>query len=162
MIAIHWRTEEIRPNLEAFALSARDHSTHRPLSNCTGGTAPERYGPAAAEELAPRLLRFEQENQLGYLSSPEFFPYNPSWGRMSTALAQQLRDAIALIGRLEQQTTGAEHRKHLAVACGQLPLLVAAGPGRAENRARLRTEGEILAGRSGGGRSGRAGTGCPP
>ncbi len=113
VIGIHWRTEEIRPNLEAFALTARDPE-HAPAAeelyrqHCTA-----RYGPDSVGELAPLLLRFETEQQLGYLSSPEFYPYEPKWGRASPALTAKLRDAIALIEQLKAKTPATQHRAHL-------------------------------------------------
>jgi hypothetical protein len=114
VIGIHWRTEEIRANLEAFAWTARDPQ-HAPSGEALYRRhGAERYGPAAADALAPLLLKFEQENHLGCLSSPEFYPYSPSWGRMSTALAEQLRAAIALIERCEASATSPEHRRNLA------------------------------------------------
>lgn len=114
VIGIHWRTEEIRANLEAFALTARDPVGAPPGEELYRRHCTERYGPAAAEALAPLLLRFEKENQLGCLSSPEFYPYSPSWGRMSAALAEELGAAISLIERLEPQTGSSEHRRNLA------------------------------------------------
>jgi hypothetical protein len=113
VIGIHWRTEEIRMNLEAFALTAGD--PEQALSgealyrrHCT-----DRYGADAADTLAPLLLRFEQENQLGTLSSPEYFPYSPAWGRLPPGLEDQLRAAIALIERLESGTGSPVHRQNL-------------------------------------------------
>lgn len=113
VIGIHWQTEEIQMNLEAFALTARD--PEQALSgealyrrHCT-----ERYGAGAAETLAPLLLRFEQANQLGTLSSPEYFPYSPAWGRLPPGLEDQLRAAIALIERLETGTGFPVHRQNL-------------------------------------------------
>lgn len=113
VIGIHWRTEEIQMNLEAFALTARD--PEQALSgealyrrHCT-----ERYGAGAADTLAPLLLRFEQENQVGTLSSPEYFPYSPAWGRLPPGLEDQLRAAIALIERLATGTGSPVHRQNL-------------------------------------------------
>ena len=113
VVGIHWRTEEIRPNLEAFALTAIDPEHAPPGEELYRCHCAERYGPAAAEELAPLFLRFEKESQLGYLSSPEFYPYSPKWGRMSPSLAQKLRHAITLIGKLKEQTPAPEHGKNL-------------------------------------------------
>jgi hypothetical protein len=114
VIGIHWRTEEIRANLEAFAVTARDPAGAPPGEDLYRRHCTERYGPATAEPLAPLLLRFENENQLGGLSSPEFYPYSPSWGRMPAALAEELRAAIALIERLEPQAGSSEYRRNLA------------------------------------------------
>jgi hypothetical protein len=58
-------------------------------------------------------LRFENEKQLGYLSSPEYFPYHPSWGRVAPALNQQLRDSIVLLDQLKTKTPAPQHRNNL-------------------------------------------------
>jgi hypothetical protein len=113
VIGIHWRTEEIRQNLEAFAATALD-SEHAPSGvefyrqHCA-----TRYGEASINELAPLLWRFETEKQLGSISSPEFYPYEPRWGRISPALAGQLRDALALIDRLKASALTVRHRSNL-------------------------------------------------
>jgi hypothetical protein len=113
VVGIHWRTEEIRPNLEAFATTARDPE-HAPSglelyqSHCA-----RRYGPLSAQELAPWLLRFENEHELGQLPSPEFYPYHPSWGRLPGGLSEKLQAAIALIDRLNASTSLPTHRANL-------------------------------------------------
>lgn len=113
VVAIHWRTEEVRPNLEAFALTANDPAHAPTAEEFYRRHCAERYGPAAADELARLLWRFEQEKQLGYLSSPEYYPYEPKWGRVSTALSVQLREAIGLLARLRNNTPDAAHRANL-------------------------------------------------
>lgn len=59
------------------------------------------------------LFRFETEKQLGYVSSPEFYPYEPKWGRISPVLAGQLRDAIALLDGLKASALTSQHRSNL-------------------------------------------------
>ncbi|MBE7500867.1 MAG: hypothetical protein HS113_11275 [Verrucomicrobiales bacterium] len=113
VIGIHWRTEEIRMNLEAFALTARDPEQAPSGEALYRRHCTERYGAEAADTLAPLLLRFEQENQLGTLSSPEYFPYSPAWGRLPPGLEDPLRAAIALIERLESGAGSPVHRQNL-------------------------------------------------
>ena len=113
VIGIHWRTEEIRPNFEAFALSARDPEHAPAAEELYRQHCAARYGPESVGELAPLLLRFENEKQLGFLTSPEYYPYEPTWGRVSPELAEKLRDAITLIDRLEVRTLSAQHRANL-------------------------------------------------
>ena len=113
VIGIHWRTEEIRQNFEAFALTARDPEHAPAAEELYRQHCAARYGPESVGELAPLLLRFENEKQLGFLSSPEYFPYEPKWGRVSPALAEKLRDAITLLDRLKAKTPSAQHRANL-------------------------------------------------
>jgi len=113
VVAIHWRTEEIRPNLEAFALAADSAADAPGPEEFYRRHCARRYGPAAAGELAPLLLSLERDQQLGSLDSPEYYPYDPSWGRVPPALAERLRDAIASIDRFKKTTPSARHRDNL-------------------------------------------------
>lgn len=102
VVGIHWRTEEIRPNLEAFAFTARDPQHAPAAEDLYRRHCAERYGAAAAAELGPLLMRFEHEQQLGSVRSAEYYAYDPSWGRVSPDLADKLKNAIGLIQRLEK------------------------------------------------------------
>ena len=107
VVGIHWRTEEIRPNLEAFAVTAGDPEQAPPAEELYRRHCAARYGTASVETLAPLLLQFEKENQLGYLNSPEFYPYDPKWGRLPAGLAEKLRAAIESVSRLKERTPDA-------------------------------------------------------
>jgi len=107
VVGIHWRTEEIRQNLEAFALTARDPEHAPSAAELYRRHCAARYGAAASHELAPLLLQFEKEKQLGYLSSPEFYPYDSKWGRLPAGLSEKLQAAITLVMRCKDQTPDA-------------------------------------------------------
>lgn len=113
VIGIHWRTEEIRPNLEAFALAAADPAGAPTGEACYRPHCASRYGPASVGELAPLLWRLETDGKLAGVPSPEFYPYEPGWGRVSPKLAEELREAIALLERLRTQTRSARHQSNL-------------------------------------------------
>ncbi len=111
VLAIHWRTEEVRANMEAFALAAAD-----PLQAPSGEEAyqrhcRERYGPESVAVLAPVLWRWERE--LSNLSSPEFFPYEPGFGRMPGALAEKARADVHLLDQIRDRTPSRQHRANL-------------------------------------------------
>ncbi|HXT38695.1 MAG TPA: hypothetical protein VN887_01595 [Candidatus Angelobacter sp.] len=113
IVGIHWRTEEILPNLEAFAITARDPE-HAPSAeelyrlHCV-----RRYGEASGE-VAPLLLRLEQDGQLGNVRSAEYYPYDPGWGRVSPELTEKLTNAIDLVQRLESSLPATSpHRTNL-------------------------------------------------
>lgn len=114
VVGIHWRTEEIRPNLEALAITANDPGHAPAAEELYRRHCATRYGPASVDELATLLLRFENEKKLGCLDSPEFYPYTPTWwGRVAPALATQLKDAITVVERIKGKTPAAEHRANL-------------------------------------------------
>ncbi len=113
VIGIHWRTEEVRPTLEAFALTAADPLRAPSATEFYRQYSTVQYGPDAAEELARLLIRFERGNGLGFLASPEFYPYDPTWGRMGQPLFTELREAIGLIARAKQRTASPRHQSNL-------------------------------------------------
>jgi len=114
VVAIHWRTEEIRQNLEAFSLTASDPARAPSAEELYRRHCAVRYGPESVAELAPLLLRFEKENQLGLLDSPEFYPYTPNWwGRVAPDLSATLSDAVTLIDRIKARTKSKQYLANL-------------------------------------------------
>jgi hypothetical protein len=104
VIGIHWRTEEILPNLEAFATTARDPEHALSAEELYRLHCVQRYGDAS-KEIAPLLLRLEEDGQLGNVRSAEYYPYDPGWGRVSPELAEKLTNAVALIQRVEDSAS---------------------------------------------------------
>jgi hypothetical protein len=114
VIGIHWRTEEVRPNLEIFAQAAADPAGAPVGEACYRQYCATRYGPGSVDALAPLLARLEREGELGGLASPEFYPYEPAWGRVPAPLADRLREALAQVERLRDGTRSSPHRSNLA------------------------------------------------
>lgn len=113
VVAIHWRTEEILPNLEAFARAAANPNEAPTAATFYQEHARQRYGPEAAAYAGTLLYQFEQEKQLGNLSSPEFYPYSPSWGRISPALREQLEKSERTLRSLAEKTAEPASRDNL-------------------------------------------------
>lgn len=113
VVGIHWRTEEIAPNFEAFALTAVDPEQAPTAEEFYRRHCGERYGAAAAERLGALLLQFEREGQLGRLRSPEYRPYDPQWGRLPAGVAEKLRAALNVIEDVKAQTSPAAPRANL-------------------------------------------------
>jgi hypothetical protein len=113
VLGIHWRTEEIRANLDAFARAA---SSPGPMPSVEGFYREDclrQYGPTSVTELATLLARMDREQWLAGLSSPEFFPYDPGWGRLTPVLADRLRGAMQQIGRVQRETADPKHQANL-------------------------------------------------
>ena len=91
VIGIHWRMEKTRANLAAFAQAANDPARSPSVTEFYREDCLRQYGPGSAADLASLLNRMDQEQWLAPLSSPEFFPYDPGWGRLSTGMAEKLR-----------------------------------------------------------------------
>ena len=108
VLAIHWRTEETRANLEAFARAAQDPDAAPTAGEFYRQDSARQFG-AAGERIAPILDRLDQTR--GWrLASPEYFSYEPSWGRMNAAQRDQwsrdladIRTAAAMAGTKTQR-----------------------------------------------------------
>jgi hypothetical protein len=116
VIGIHWRTEDIRPNLEALGLMTM---TPPPLSGLRLMTPEEKmnitvafyqawcereYGASSAREIIPTLARWDADQLLAPrrsgVDSPEYFPYSPNWGFLSPDLGKEVRRLQENVARL--------------------------------------------------------------
>lgn len=113
MVAIHWRTRETRLNLETFAHFAAEPASGRTIEETYQADCAEQFGAAGAAKLAPVLARIDIEGRLDAPDSPEYFPYNPHWGRIDDPLRRQLSELIELIAQLREEATEAHHQVNL-------------------------------------------------
>lgn len=121
VIGIHWRTEDIRANLDALGLFTTNPP---PLDGIRLMTEPEKteiaqafyqawcekhYGPSAAQSVTPLLVRFDVEQRLaprrGGVDSPEYFPYEPGWGRLTPDLRDQVQEFLNRVTPLREKET---------------------------------------------------------
>jgi hypothetical protein len=107
VVAIHWRTEDIRANLEAFAEFARDPGQAPSVEDVYARYARREFGEAAARELAPVLARMDREHWFEPMVSPEYSPYSPAWGRLKGEMRDNLKEALDLTERLARAAHGA-------------------------------------------------------
>jgi len=113
IVAIHWRTEETRLNLHTFAHFAREPSSPATVEAIYQQDCTAQFGERAGTTLAPILARIDREGLLGSPNSPEYFPYNPRWGRVDGQLKNRLKDLLATTESLRAQTEDARHRGNL-------------------------------------------------
>ena len=83
VVAIHWRTEEVRFNFNTFAQTARNPEDKRTVEQLYTEYLSAEIGEDAAHEISPLLAKMDKENiQKGVLSM-EYFMLNPRWGLMT-------------------------------------------------------------------------------
>ena len=97
VLAIHWRTQDARSNMEAFAQFAHDPENAPSVEQFYAHDCRKQFGEPAALKLAPLLARMDQEHWLDPLRSPVYYPYEPSWGRLDASLRQRLEETLKII-----------------------------------------------------------------
>ncbi len=112
VLAIHWRTEEIKTNLSAFAQFAGNPSAIPPLKAFYRQAVEKEYGSDAANLLTDLLVRMDEQKTLE-LESPEYFPYQPSWGRISTARREEISSFYSSVQHLASNERNAVFRANL-------------------------------------------------
>jgi hypothetical protein len=112
VLAIHWRTEETRANLEAFARYAARPDEAPTVEEFYRRDCEEQFGKEPALELATKLAALDRAQALS-VHSPEYHPYDPGWGRLKPELRARLTNDVAGLERLLGQATEARHRANL-------------------------------------------------
>lgn len=100
VIGIHWRTEEIRGNFESLF-----HFVQNPEDTLSTGEFYHRYyrqiyGGDAANVLAPVMLQIDKDGVFSGIPSPEYFAWQPSYGRLNKEQLRTKQDLIRKIERL--------------------------------------------------------------
>ncbi len=113
VIAIHWRTEETRLNLDTFARFVNNPADPATVEDIYQEDCERRFGKEAGSQLAPILARADREGWLNGPDSPEYFPYDPQWGRVDEELKNRLNDLIATVEKLREQTRNPLYRANL-------------------------------------------------
>lgn len=113
VVAIHWRTEEPRLNLETFARFAGEPNSPATVETIYGEDCAAQFGERAGTVLAPILARVDREGWLRGPDSPEYFPYHPRWGRVNEELARRLGELLAAVETLRMQTDDVRHAANL-------------------------------------------------
>ncbi len=105
VIGIHWRTKDIHSNFDAFA----KYTNEPPSLESNGGMSDEQkqsltrefyeewcvdqYGDEAGNALVEHWVKFDTQQLLAQgneATSPEYWPYNTDWGRLSEELRKQI------------------------------------------------------------------------
>jgi hypothetical protein len=96
-VAIHWRTEEIRPNWNAFVHFASHPESKKTTLELYQDYCRKKFGANAADHLSSELDRLDTTRILRSISSPEFFAYQTSWGRLNAKQVEACNKMIGLI-----------------------------------------------------------------
>jgi hypothetical protein len=130
VIGIHWRTHDIAMNIDALGTFT---SAVPDISNATSEQAIQQIteafyrewgtplvGESGIEAMLPHLLKLDTEQILaprsGGVESPEYFPYDPNWGRLTDQQKEQVQALLSAVETQLGQTTHAPHLRNLGYA----------------------------------------------
>lgn len=129
VIGIHWRTEDIRANLDALGLFTAAPPQVDGVRLMTPDEKSEvaeafylawcknQYGAESAAKLAPFFTRFDLEQLLaprrGGVDSPEYYPYEPEWGRLTPDIRKAIEEFYHATTTLRSQEKNKEWRSNL-------------------------------------------------
>ncbi len=112
VLAIHWRTEETRLNLEAFARFAANPGAAPGVEAIYAEDCARRYGVKAAVRLAPELVRWDIDQWL-VPASPEYYAYDPSWGRLQPGQRERVESLLRSVNAEEEGADDPWHKSNL-------------------------------------------------
>ncbi len=98
VVAIHWRTEEIKLNFETFSRFAIHPADSRSVEDIYRDFCLREYGMYAADHLTPLLVSMDTTGILNGIASAVYFAYTPSWGRLNPKQSELCRSLIHEIG----------------------------------------------------------------
>lgn len=97
VIAIHWRTEETRFNMNAFSYLASNPASDKTTEQLYAEYIEKEFGKQAVDQLVPLLVKMDVQQIHWNVPSPEFYAYTPEWGKLdeqNKQLRQSLVDKI--------------------------------------------------------------------
>lgn len=126
VIAIHWRTNDIRDNFDAFTMMAQDPNAGISARQFYHDKYEELYGIYAAEKLAPIIADCDMEKILQGIESSEYYAYTPTWGRLNETQSNKCRQIILVIEDCLVKENEAVKNKELKwlKACYEFTLLL--------------------------------------
>ena len=87
VVAIHWRTEEIKLNFATFSRFAKNPADKRSVEQIYRDFCSREYGTCAADHLTPLLVSADTAGLLNGITSAVYFAYTPFWGRLNPGQA---------------------------------------------------------------------------
>lgn len=109
VVAIHWRTEDIRHNFNTFARLATDPDDGRSVEAFYTEYYTDEFGSAAARQLAPLMARADEEQLHASVQSPEFYAFTPGWGHLNEENVALRRKLLAIVDEILPQTADPVH-----------------------------------------------------
>ncbi len=98
VVAIHWRTEEIRLNWETFAHFAAHPKDTTSWQKIYRDFCRDELGTCAEKKLAPAMIELDASGLINSIRSEEYYAYRPAWGRLTPEQLQACKQMSDLVG----------------------------------------------------------------
>ena len=112
VVAIHWRTEETKANLEAFAEYAKDPENAATVTDFYRKFCEREFGKESARTIAD-ILSWYDTNQQPAAYSPEYYPYEVVWGLIKNDLRSRIQKDIEGLKALKSKATLKNHQENI-------------------------------------------------
>ena len=99
VIAIHWRTGEIKENFEVFTHFSQNPKSNKSTLELYKEYYLKNYGEYASQYLSPVLADYDIKGKLKGIRSPVYFAYEPTWGILTKEQATTINEIIELIDK---------------------------------------------------------------
>lgn len=97
VVAIHWRTEEIKLNWHTYAFFASNPASTKTTAEIYHTYCENELGKYAGIHLSPELLKLDISSVLNAVQSPVYYAYNPGWGRLDKKQEEVCGSIIEII-----------------------------------------------------------------
>jgi len=114
VVALHWRTEEVKSVFQAFAHAASNPAWTASVEEIHDEFCRAEYGSQAGEAIAPLLAELDRKQLLWGRISPEYLPYNPcTFGRLNDLQKSKVRDLLQIIESQSSAPANDSQRENL-------------------------------------------------
>ena len=114
VIALHWRTEDVKAAFQAFAHAASNPAWPDTVEEIHDAFCRAEYGSQAGAAIAPLLAALDREQLLWGRISPEYLPYNPcTFGRLNDLQTTKVCDLLQIIESQPQAEAAESQRESL-------------------------------------------------
>lgn len=112
VVAIHWRTQDVKANFEAFAQTALHPDQKQTVREFYSAYLAREVGPNVSADLVNLMAELDTVKLRGNLS-PEYYAFSPQWSRVPPGLQGKYRQLIPLLEKEEKRAKSATARDNL-------------------------------------------------
>lgn len=113
VVAIHWRTEDVKYNFKTFAHFALNPNANESVEELYTSYFAQELGMDVAKKLAGLMADFDIKQLQSSISSPEFYSFTPAWGQMDNQNVLLRKSIIEIVNEAMGQTKNSRYLNNL-------------------------------------------------